>query len=61
MLTLAVLAFAFTAYAIVPQAIPIYTISDNVLRELYVADGVVAASSRWRLFCWGAPSSRTAC
>ncbi len=41
MLTLAVLAFAVTAYTIVPQAIPIYNMSTIVLRELYAADGVV--------------------
>ncbi len=43
MLTLAVLAFAFTAYAIVPGAIPVYTITENELRELYFADELVAA------------------
>jgi signal transduction histidine kinase len=42
MLTLAVIAFAFTAYVIVPGAIPVYTISENELRELYFADEVVA-------------------
>ena len=42
MLTVAVIAFAYTAYAIVPRAIPIYTISENELRELYFADELVA-------------------
>jgi signal transduction histidine kinase len=42
MLTLAVVTFAFAAYAIVPRAIPVYTISENELRELYFVDGVVA-------------------
>ena len=41
MLTLAVLTFAYAAYAIVPQAIPIYTMTPDVLIELYAADGVV--------------------
>src|SRR5512144_1910484 len=42
MLTLAVLAFAFTAYVIMPHAIPVYTIGENELRELYFADALVA-------------------
>src|SRR5512137_316203 len=42
MLTLAVVAFAYTAYAIVPSAIPVYTIGENELRELYFADELVA-------------------
>jgi signal transduction histidine kinase len=42
MLTAAVIAFAFTAYVIVPGAIPVYTISENELREIYFADEVVA-------------------
>src|SRR5512136_1489731 len=42
MLTLAMVAFAYTAYAIVPRAIPVYTISANELRELYFADELVA-------------------
>jgi signal transduction histidine kinase len=42
MLTLAVVAFAYAAYVIVPGAIPVYTISENELRELYFADELVA-------------------
>jgi signal transduction histidine kinase len=42
MLTLAMVAFTYAAYAIVPRAIPIYTMSENELRELYFADEVVA-------------------
>src|SRR5512139_13192 len=42
MLTLAVVAFAYTAYVIVPGAIPVYTISENELRQLYFADELVA-------------------
>jgi signal transduction histidine kinase len=42
MLTLAVVAFAYTTYIIVPSAIPVYTISENELREIYFADEVVA-------------------
>jgi len=42
MLTLAVLTFAYAAYAIVPQAIPIYNMTPTVLVELYAADGLVA-------------------
>src|SRR5512135_3471035 len=42
MLTLAVVAFAFTAYVVVPRAIPLYTFSMNTLRELYFADELVA-------------------
>ncbi len=42
MLTLAVVAFAYTAYVIVPRAIPVYTIGENELRELYFADELVA-------------------
>src|SRR5512139_1114090 len=42
MLTLAMVAFAYTAYAIVPRAIPVYTMSGNELRELYFSDEVVA-------------------
>jgi signal transduction histidine kinase len=42
MLTVAVVAFAFTAYIIVPHAIPLYTFTMNTLRELYFADEVVA-------------------
>jgi signal transduction histidine kinase len=42
MLTMAVVAFAYTAYVIVPGAIPVYTISVNELREIYFADEVVA-------------------
>ena len=42
LLTLAVVAFAYAAYAIVPRAIPVYTISENELRELYFADELVA-------------------
>ena len=42
MLTLAVTAFAYAAYVIVPGAIPVYTISENELRALYFADGLVA-------------------
>src|SRR5512136_2245059 len=42
LLTLAVVAFAYTAYVIVPRAIPVYTISENELRELYFADELVA-------------------
>jgi signal transduction histidine kinase len=42
MLTLAVIAFAYTAYSIVPRAIPVYTISENELREIYFADELVA-------------------
>src|SRR5512136_2852913 len=42
MLTVAVVAFAFTAYVIVPGAIPVYTIGENELRELYFADELVA-------------------
>lgn len=42
MLVLAVLTFAYTAYAIMPQAIPIYNLTPLVLRELYIADGLVA-------------------
>jgi signal transduction histidine kinase len=42
MFTLAVLTFAYIAYAILPQAIPIYNLTPRVLRELYIADGLVA-------------------
>ncbi|CAG0929361.1 hypothetical protein TFLX_01278 [Thermoflexales bacterium] len=42
MFTLAMVAFAYTAYNIVPRAIPVYTMSENELRELYFADEVVA-------------------
>ena len=42
MLTLAVLTFAYAAYAIIPHAIPIYTMTPAVLIELYAADGLVA-------------------
>ncbi len=42
MLTAAVIAFAYTAYAIVPHAIPVYTIGESELRELYFADELVA-------------------
>ena len=41
MLVLAVLAFAYAAYAIVPQAIPIYNMTGEALRGLYMADGAV--------------------
>lgn len=41
MLTLAVVSFAFAAYTIVPRAIPIYILTADVVRELYLADGVV--------------------
>jgi signal transduction histidine kinase len=42
MLTAAVIAFAYTAYIIVPHAIPLSTFTLNTLRELYFADEVVA-------------------
>lgn len=42
MFVLAVLAFAATAYFVVPYAIPIYTLTAQMLRELYVADGLIA-------------------
>jgi signal transduction histidine kinase len=42
MLTVAVMAFAFAAYAIIPRAIPMYSFSMNTLRELYFADELVA-------------------
>jgi signal transduction histidine kinase len=42
MLALAVIAFAFTAYVIVPRAIPMSNLTLNVLREIYVADSVIA-------------------
>jgi signal transduction histidine kinase len=42
MLTLAMAVFAYTAYTIVPRAIPVYTVSENELRELYFADELVA-------------------
>ncbi len=42
MLVLAVIAFAIAAYLIVPHAIPIYTLTADVLRGLYIADGAVA-------------------
>ena len=32
----------YTAYAIVPLAIPIYNLTVDVNRELYIADGVIA-------------------
>ncbi len=41
MLALAVIVFAATAYLIVPHAIPIYTLTADVLRELYIADGLI--------------------
>jgi signal transduction histidine kinase len=41
MFTAAVIAFAYTAYAIIPKAIPIYNMTPNVIRELYFADEVV--------------------
>ncbi len=41
MLTLAVLTFAYAAYAIIPRAIPIYRMTPAVLIELYAADGLV--------------------
>jgi two-component sensor histidine kinase len=42
MLTAAVIAFAYTAYAIVPRIIPVYEFHIDALRELYFADGLVA-------------------
>ena len=42
LLTAAVIAFAYTAYAIVPRIIPLYEFRINVLRELYFADELVA-------------------
>ncbi|HSD84507.1 MAG TPA: ATP-binding protein, partial [Anaerolineae bacterium] len=42
MLTLAMVAFAYTAYAIVPRHIPMYTLHESTLRELYFADEIVA-------------------
>ncbi len=42
MLTLAIIAFAYTAYAIVPKAIPIYTMTEGVIRELYFADEMIS-------------------
>ena len=43
MLALAVTAFAYTAYAIVPRAIPIYpNLTVDVNRQVYIADIVIA-------------------
>ena len=42
MLALAVIAFAITAYSIVPLAIPIVSLTADVLRGLYLADGLIA-------------------
>lgn len=42
MLALAVIAFAFTAYSIVPRAIPITNLTLDVNRALYLADGIIA-------------------
>jgi signal transduction histidine kinase len=42
MLSLAVIAFAFTAYSIVPRAIPITNLTLEVNRAMYVADGIIA-------------------
>jgi signal transduction histidine kinase len=42
MLALAVIAFAFTAYSIVPRAIPISNLTLDGYRAVYIADGVIA-------------------
>jgi signal transduction histidine kinase len=42
LLTAAVIAFAYTAYAIVPRIIPLYEFRINVLREIYLADEFIA-------------------
>ncbi len=42
MLTLAVIAFAFTAYSIIPRAIPVTHLTLDVNRAVYVADGIIA-------------------
>lgn len=42
MLALAVVAFAFTAYVIIPRAIPITNLTADVLRQVYFADAVIA-------------------
>ena len=42
MLMLAVIAFAFTAYVILPQALPISKLTPDILREIYSADSVVS-------------------
>ncbi len=42
MLTLAVIAFAFTAYSIIPRAIPVTSLTLDVNRAVYVADGIIA-------------------
>ena len=42
MLALAVIVFAYTAYAIIPRAIPINNLTTGVLREIFMADSVVS-------------------
>ncbi|HEY4690203.1 MAG TPA: hypothetical protein VIK33_12890 [Anaerolineae bacterium] len=43
MLALSVIAFAYTAYTIIPRAIPISTnLTPDVFREIYIADGLIA-------------------
>lgn len=42
MLAIAVIAFAFTAYAIVPRAIPSVNLTFGIVREIFIADAVIA-------------------
>jgi signal transduction histidine kinase len=42
MLALAVTAFAFTAYAVIPRAIPLVNFTLDVAREIFVADAVIS-------------------
>jgi signal transduction histidine kinase len=42
MLALAVITFAFTAYSIVPRAIPISNLTPDGYRAVYIADGIIA-------------------
>ncbi len=42
MFALAFVAFAFVTYAIIPRALPIYTLTEQISRALYVTDGVIA-------------------
>lgn len=42
MLALAVVAFAYTAYAIIPRAIPLFNLTADVTREIFVADAAIS-------------------
>ena len=42
MLALAVIAFAYTAYAIIPRAIPLSNLTPSLAREIFIADAVIS-------------------